>query len=162
MKEVLYTNALIHRGILEKNPITQLHLHKLMYMVQGYCLCHNPARTLRREMFQPWDMGPVMPGIYHQLKHFGPKPITNYCYEFDPKTFRDVANMIGWEHKFFHGILNEVWLKYRYLSVNDLIKLTHKKDGGWDKARQAHIMYIRDTDIKEEFTAVINQEESNG
>ena len=162
MKEMLYANSLIYRGIQENNPITQLHLHKLMYMVQGYYLCRSQGESLGNKMFQPWDMGPVMPEIYQHLKSFGPKPITNYCYGFDPGTFRNVASMVGGEDEVFHKILNEVWLKYRHLSVHDLINLTHQKDGGWDRARQARIMYIRDIDIKEEFTAVINQEESNG
>ena len=161
MKEMFYANSLIYRGIQENNPITQLHLHKLMYMVQGYYLCRSQGESLGNKMFQPWDMGPVMPEVYHFLKSFGPRPITSYCLEFNPNTFRNVANMVSREDKLFHGILNEVWLKYRHLSVSDLISLTHKKDGGWDKARQAHSMYIKNKDIKKEFTAIINQEESN-
>ena len=156
MEKIIYANTLIYKGIQEKAPITQLHLHKLMYMVQGYYLCRNPGKSLGDEIFQPWDMGPVIPEVYHYLKHFGPRPITGYCLEFDPKTFHNVANIVGWEDKVFHEILNEVWKKYRYLSVRDLINLTHKKDSGWDKARKAHNMYIKDEDIKKEFTAIVN------
>ncbi len=161
MRSTTFANTLIYRGIQENNPITQLHVHKLMYIVQGYYLYRNPGKTLRNEMFQPWNLGPVMPEVYHRLKDFGPQPITNYCYEFDPVTFQDTANVVGLEDKVFHGILDDVWLKYRFSNVNYLIDLTHKKGGGWYKARQRHSMYIKDEDIKEEFTAIINQEESN-
>ena len=162
MRSTTFANTLIHHAVKDGSPITQLHLHKLMYIVQGYYLCRNPEKSLGDEMFQPWGLGPVVSEVYHHLKYFGSKPITNYCYEFDPNTFRYTANVVGWEDNAFHETLNEVWKKYRHLSVNDLIELTHKKGGGWDIARQGHSMYIKDKYIKKEFTAIIKQEKTNG
>jgi uncharacterized phage-associated protein len=55
-------------------PVTNLKLQKLLYFAHGLSLvrCGKP---LINEPFQAWKYGPVLVGLYHDLKVFGPSPI---------------------------------------------------------------------------------------
>ncbi len=145
-----FANSIIDRGIQEKNLVTHLYIHKLMYFVYGYYLARHNTKVGETE-FQPWDMGPVVELVYQVMRGAGSGPITRYCEEFDPMDNKLTAYVIDKNEIKFHEILDEVWDKYRHLSPNRIIKESHLSGGAWEKARARSSGILDISNIKEEF-----------
>jgi len=58
----------------EEDAITQLKLNKLLYYAQGLYLAKT-GKPLFDEPIVAWDLGPVVPAIYHKYKVCGKNPI---------------------------------------------------------------------------------------
>jgi len=52
------------------DSITHLKLQKLLYYAQAWCIVLS-GKSLFEDDFEAWSHGPVLPGIYHDYKHFG-------------------------------------------------------------------------------------------
>ena len=59
--------------------ITNLEANKLLYFAQMIALGET-GRPLVKEKFQAWNLGPVLPEVYHMAKAFGDKPIRRYLF----------------------------------------------------------------------------------
>lgn len=52
--------------------ITHLRLQKLLYFIQAYFLMKSNGEIVAfNEDIEAWDLGPIVPCIYHQYKRFG-------------------------------------------------------------------------------------------
>lgn len=52
--------------------ITHLRLQKLLYFIQAYFLMKSNGEIVAfNEEIEAWDLGPIVPCIYHQYKRFG-------------------------------------------------------------------------------------------
>lgn len=153
---ICFANTIIDKGLEENNPVTHLHLHKLMYFVYGYLLVRHNKKIGATE-FQPWDAGPVVELIFQVMRGTGSEPITRYCEEFDHKKIKLTAYVIDKKEVSFHQILDEVWNKYRNLSANHIIRESHLPGGAWAKARSESLAHLSEEHIKEEFAITVQQ-----
>lgn len=54
--------------------MSNLKLQKLLYYAQGVHLAIH-GKPLFHEQIEAWKHGPVVPPVYHSLKHFGSGPV---------------------------------------------------------------------------------------
>src|SRR4051794_2697101 len=67
------------------DSISNLKLQKLLYYAQGFHLASRET-ALFPERIEAWAHGPVVPPIYHVLKHFGAAPVAIEG-DLDPSLF---------------------------------------------------------------------------
>lgn len=103
--------------------VTNLALQKMLYMLEMvYMGNHNGERLLQND-FEAWDLGPVIPEIYHRTKMFGSEPIRSDVFYSarkitDPNQIRVLEDNVPW-------LLTK--------SPSQLVRITHWKDGAWAK-----------------------------
>src|SRR5687768_9300066 len=69
-------NFFIQKGIEAGNPIDQMKVQKLVYFAHGWYLAIT-NQPLINEAIEAWRFGPVIPSLYHSLKHSGNQAITH-------------------------------------------------------------------------------------
>jgi uncharacterized phage-associated protein len=122
--------------------ITNLELQKLLY-ISHLVLLGAYGKKLVNENFQAWNLGPVLPSVYHWLKVFGISPIRDMFGKYN--TSKDSAEF---------KIMEEVYDALREMKAYDLIGLTHKEKGGWAKNFEPGLnALIPDNDIINEYKA---------
>ncbi|MFO0856620.1 MAG: DUF4065 domain-containing protein [Phycisphaerales bacterium] len=104
-------------------PLTQMHLHKLLYYAQGWYLATR-MKPLFADELQAWRHGPVVASVYPTFKHFGKDAIT-----FDQ----------GREGKELtldqRAVVESVWRRLRNRSAASLRNKTHR-ESPWIEARK--------------------------
>ena len=121
-------NWFINRGIEDANPLSQAEVQKLVYFAHAWYLAFK-ENPLIDESFEAWAYGPVIPGLYQELKHYGRQAISRSVdpVDLDPDT---------------EAILEEGWSKYGHLGASKLIGLTHKIGDPWDSVYEGGVMGI--------------------
>lgn len=121
--------------------MTDLKLQKLLYLANMIHLGrHNTP--LVDENFEAWMYGPVIPSLYRLLKKFGSNPITI--------NVGSVENMKCEECK----TLEDVWKSLGEKEGWELVDLTHKFNGAWNKNYDpARTAIISHEDILDEYNA---------
>ncbi|MEK4883691.1 type II toxin-antitoxin system antitoxin SocA domain-containing protein [Bacillus sp. FSL W8-0223] len=67
-------NYIVWRAENSGKEITNLKLQKILYYLQSYNLLkHN--KPLFKDVIEKWKLGPVVPNVYQEYKHFGAKRI---------------------------------------------------------------------------------------
>ncbi|MDE0070747.1 MAG: DUF4065 domain-containing protein [Caldilineaceae bacterium] len=117
-------NKLILMGLEDGNPLTPLQIIKLTYLCQAWMLGMFGEPMFEDEV-EAWDYGPVIPEVYHGVKHFVNKPVI--------ETMR--ARPTGLNDKEAH-ILNEVYRVYGSWSGGALSRHTHKPETPWYITKQ--------------------------
>jgi uncharacterized phage-associated protein len=99
----------------EADPISNLRLQKLLYYAQGWSLAlrHAPAFS---ERIEAWALGPVVPDVYHALKHHGAGAIPADAILADSLEDDDA------------GFVSEVWEAYKGFSATKLSAMTHLEE----------------------------------
>ncbi len=132
-------NFFLEIGKREKVPITPMKLLKIIYIAYGWALGAENIRLFGEEI-EAWKYGPVVPSVYHEFKHFGGNPIVDFLsQEYD--AFEDVearTPIISPDDTDVMDVLSFVWDLYKDKSATKLMRLTHIKDGPWDKVWRAH------------------------
>lgn len=149
----------VARSMLEKADelglsLTNLKLHKLLYLAHGLALAKYDCPLLDGEKFAAWKYGPVMESLYHDLKVFGSSTIKS-----------DSPFVAGWssvakgspEDKAIESILKQFGTK----SAGTLIDITHKSDGPWHAVFDAHTpsITIDDEKIKDYFKKYLKKQD---
>jgi uncharacterized phage-associated protein len=106
----------------EPSPITQMHLHKLLYFAQGWSLAVR-SRPLFNEDIQAWNHGPVVPALRPMFQRFGRNPIDR----------AEGADDIGVTPD-DRTLLDSIWRQYRRYSASGLRAITHRQ-APWADAR---------------------------
>ncbi len=120
------SNFFIQKAFDAGGTISPMKLLKLAYISHGWCLALYEDPLLP-EQIQAWQYGPVIPSIYHDVKHYGNTPITNLrSIDFYPNHYPVVK-----DDKVI-GLLNKIWEVYGSYSGIDLSNLTHEKGSPWD------------------------------
>ena len=114
-------NELILKAIDAGRPITPLAAIKLVYFSHAWMMAIFD-RELIREPVEAWKYGPVIPSVYHALKHHGWRPITEPINVSRPSLGQDELQ-----------IIDEVWRVYGKYSGIYLSALTHAPDTPWTK-----------------------------
>jgi uncharacterized phage-associated protein len=126
--------------------LTNLKLHKLLYLAHGLMLAKYERPLLDDEPFAAWKYGPVVESLYHDLKVFGSNTIN-----------ADSPFIASWpslerrsqEEHAVESILKQFGAK----SAGTLIDITHRPDGPWHSVFDAYTpsITIDDDKIKEYF-----------
>jgi len=124
-------NFFIDKAKSDKHALSNLKLQKLMFIGYGWVSALTDTDITEGEGFQAWQHGPVLPSIYHQMKHYGneaiKEPATDYDSEGDKIYIPRVNNQMTLE------ILEKVWNIYKSFSAWSLRDLTHTQGSPWDK-----------------------------
>lgn len=134
-------------GDLSNWSVTNLQLQKLLYISHMvYLGLHN--KKLIEEKFEAWNLGPVLPSVYHRLKIFGDKHIRN-IFSTDISTLNDKDSEFN--------IIKQVYEILGKKEAYTLVSMTHKEGGGWAKNFNPRLnITIPDKDILEEYNRYYN------
>ena len=113
-------DRLIKLSFDEGVPITPLQVQKLTYFAHGWFMGFGYGK-LFNESIEAWQYGPVVPSVYHALKHFGRQRITSRLYEDGKYTLSEEAERI----------VGLTWKAYGKFDGIRLSKITHDGNGPW-------------------------------
>jgi uncharacterized phage-associated protein len=119
--KMIYSSLTIADWFREKsnNTLTPLQLIKLTYIAHGWCLALHEAPLIDQDV-QAWQYGPVIPDLYHQIKHFRGNSVS--------EQISATAKPIESETK---SLLESVFAAYGHLTGEKLSALTHAKGTPW-------------------------------
>jgi len=126
--------------------ITNLKLHKLLYLSHGLSLVKFDHPLLEGEKFAAWKYGPVIESLYHDLKVFGSSSIK-----------ADSSFVANWpslnEASDETMVIESILKQFGKKSAGTLIDITHKADGPWHEVFDASTssIVIDDEKIKSYF-----------
>lgn len=122
--------------------VTNLQLQKILYLAHMVFMGNNNGRPLIREGFEAWDYGPVVPALYHEAKKYGSKPIRMGFY-----SLQDISGTP--EEKELEDACDALLSK----SAGQLVSMTHRPGGAWDKHYSPHTrgIVIPNQDILQEY-----------
>ena len=123
-------NFFLDRAEEEAMPLTQLKLMKLVYIAYGWSLAIT-GEPLFSEPVQAWKLGPVIPSIYHEFKHFGSNAIDSRAQSFDWETGKVTTPRILDTDETTLKILALVWSTYKKFSATALVRKTHEDGTPW-------------------------------
>jgi uncharacterized phage-associated protein len=107
---------IINKCTCEDNPISNLHLQKILYFIQRAFLKND--KIAFQDDIEAWQFGPVVPTVYYHYCGFGAMKI-NRKYDI---------NLDGLDMKLADKIISEKSIKYPW----DLVEETHEKGKTWD------------------------------
>ena len=113
--------------------LTNLQLQKMTYISQMFHLGQK-ASPLFDEDFEAWDLGPVSPALYHELKGFGDGPVGKLP-SLDPLEAKAHTDFI---ERVWEVVPKDSW---------ELVRITHWDSGAWAKHYKRG---VRDTCIPKE------------
>lgn len=114
-------NELLNLAKNKNKTLTPMQLIKLVFLCHGWMLGLY-GRHLITDQVEAWRYGPVLPDLYHKIKHFRSNPVTTLD--------NDSHNHFDTEEK---DIINQVYEIYGHLNGIQLSTLTHEKDSPWEK-----------------------------
>ena len=79
------------------------------------------GRPLVEQNFRAWRFGPVVPGLYHNLRRYGAKPVSEMIQGYVAPEFSDDEE----------DLLEQVFRKYGKLTGGELIELCHLRGSPW-------------------------------
>jgi len=100
--------------------ITNLRLNKLLFFAQAFSLSRYDEPLFSDEI-EAWDMGPVIPRIYHNYKGFRNNVIEDVAPERNIFSDRDFM------------ILLDVFSLAKPMSTSKLVDISHATDAPWEK-----------------------------
>tara|TARA_B110000881_G_C18218780_1_gene337941 strand:+ start:39 stop:521 length:483 start_codon:yes stop_codon:yes gene_type:complete len=134
-------NFFIEKANEEKINITNMQLQKLMFIGYGWTLSLTGNDLTDEEGFEAWQHGPVIPSIYHELKHHGDRSITNYATDYD--LIDNIVYIPKIKTQQNKLILDKVWSTYKNFNAWSLRDLTHQNDTPWKQVYKQGISNIK-------------------
>jgi uncharacterized phage-associated protein len=117
--------------------LTNLKLQKAAFVFHGLILCRS-GEPLIRNHFETWDHGPVISNLYHELKAYGTKPVTNKITYF---SYEKAENVLVEHEDVIDRFGPDILITARAIldrSVHDLYAEVHEIGGPWDLIRREH------------------------
>ena len=105
----------------QQQTLTPMQLLKLVYICHGFSLGLY-GRPLISDSAEAWKFGPVIPDLYHAIKHFRSKPV-------DVQVFKSIDDTALSEDE--SSLIAVVFKKYGRLTGIQLSSLTHTDDSPW-------------------------------
>lgn len=125
---ITIANYFLRRGWAEGIDLTQLSLLKLVYIAHGWHL-GAVEKPLISDRIEAWHYGPIIPTLYHRIKHYGKGPITDLV----SSAFRGVnQQMLSEEVLHF---LDPIWHHYKKFTAFQLSAITHQQGTPWAAVR---------------------------
>ena len=135
--------------------ITNLQVHKLLYLAHMVYLGRENT-PLVDETFQAWMFGPVLPKVYNKFKIFGNSPVRRQI--FNNLEYPRIEQ----EEKEEFLVLKETWELLKDKKGWELVSLTHREGGAWEKYFYPDAnSLIPNESIIEEYRMVTNREKQN-
>ena len=162
---VPYSTMAIANNFIERfgneGGIEHMKLQKLVYCSYGWWLTSidEGDDALTTESPEVWRHGPVFENLYHTLKVFGRKPITEMV---SAAPFADIENVDANDEK-VRELIEWIWNRYGHLTAFSLSDMTHKKGTPWhtvavdNNFRVPFNTSIPDKLIREEFKNLSGQ-----
>ncbi len=118
--------------------LTILKLMKLVYIAHGLCLSLLNGRSLlnpRYDWVEAWDLGPVIPSVYHTFKHNGGNKITEHGVILKRGETAEEINCIepkleGAEERY---VVDITWKLYGRYTANQLVTILHRNGTPWSR-----------------------------
>lgn len=110
----------------EEDLMTNLKLNKLLYYAQAWSLVRS-GKPLFDEPIMAWQLGPVVPAVYHNYKNYGSKRIK-------PSKDHSYADRFSAEEE---ELIIDVMLNYGKLTASALVNKTHAVGGPWELTNQS-------------------------
>ena len=98
--------------------MTNLRVNKLLYFAQGNSLAKRDM-PLFDEQIEAWDLGPVIPSVYHAYKGFRKNVIEDIPPERELFSDSD------------YSLLLDVYNAAKSISTRGLVDLSHREDAPW-------------------------------
>lgn len=137
---LMVANYLLSKRM-DRNHLTPLQLLKLVYIAHGWFLAFFD-KPLIREHVQAWKYGPVIPSLYHAIKHYGKSPIKELLEGAD-----DFEKLDDKEKK----ILDETLRIYGKFDGVQLSSLTHQRGTPWSKVWKGNFFEDIPNDMIKEY-----------
>jgi uncharacterized phage-associated protein len=128
--------AAVANHFLDKEALDHMKLQKLAYIAHGWHLAIVDSPLFYNRV-EAWKYGPVIPDLYHSLKLWGRKPITERLVHTDPSS----CALVPWdfdkskEAEQARLIADRVWEVYKGFSPLELSAMTHEKGTPWEQVR---------------------------
>ena len=100
--------------------LSNLELQKILYIAQMFHLGRH-GTSLVGGNFEAWDLGPVHPVLYHEVKRFGADPVT------------EINCPGGIEEGTEKELLKEAVDELSKRTGGQLVSITHWEEGAWAK-----------------------------
>lgn len=124
----------------EDDQMTNLKLNKLMYYAQGVFLART-GRPLFNNRIEAWQLGPVVPEIYHKYKVCGKNPIPSSEEDIDRSKFSEEEM----------ETLLDVMREFGKYTGSTLVYLTHNPDTPWSKSILNNCNELNQSEIRNYF-----------
>ncbi|MBP0492779.1 Panacea domain-containing protein [Pararoseomonas indoligenes] len=148
-------NWLLDEADRQQIPLTHMGVHKVIYYGHGWRLAQF-NQPLIKEIFEAWEYGPVLAGLYKVLKAAGKDVVRIRAKSFDPVHQREVVPYVA-PSEDDASFLRDVLRAYGRLNALTLSDMTHRPGGAWDQvwnAPKGEItlgMRIKNDNIRREF-----------
>jgi len=106
----------------EQGSMTNLRLNKILYFAQIVSILEH-GKPLFHDDFEAWNLGPVIPSVYHKYKAYADAPIKS-SESIDYSVFS--AEEIR--------LLFDIFSLYKNLATSRLVELSHQPNGPWHRA----------------------------
>ena len=138
----------------DKRPVSNLAMQKLVYFAYGWVLVET-GKKLFYDRIEAWQYGPVIPSLYHQLKHYGRGRITREILDYDHKKDKFYRWNLTKGTK-VEKMMQKVWQKYKSHTPGEMIDLTHNPGTPWRDTilSSGYNSEIRDELIKAHFSSL--------
>ena len=115
--------------------LTNLELQKIIY------ICHmeflgEEDEPLVEGGFEAWDHGPVHPKLYYKLRRFRASSVKKFI-------FKDIKDLDSNKDQREIAILDEGARNFPHPSGPELIAITHREGGAWEKVYEYDVKNIK-------------------
>jgi uncharacterized phage-associated protein len=129
-------------GHYEGWSLSNLRMQKVLYLAHMFYMGQNEGEPLVGELFQSWDLGPILPSLYKKVSFFGSDAVQDVFYGVSMTEEGPEAKVLK--------LAAEGISKYRH---GALVSYTHKEGGAWSNnyVVGANGRTIPNKDILEEY-----------
>ncbi len=145
-------NVILELAHSKKEDITPIKLLKLCYIAHGWMLALE-NRPLFDNRIEAWQYGPVIPDLYHSIKHFGrdPMPYPYSIYQCLP--VEDDAS----------DLIESVYDEYSRFTGLNLSSMTHEEGSPWKEVYNGESFTEIPRDIiKEHYSNLLKSRTKDG
>ena len=129
-------NEFIRHANDQGHPLTHLQIQKLVYFAHARLLVLH-KQPLIEQAFEAWEYGPVVPDLYHALKHNGFEEVLEAIPVAEPPVYSSrETDIFKWCLK-----------RYGRLSGPRLTTITHASGSPWSRAVANDEVLIANDDI---------------
>lgn len=141
----------------EEKELTPLKTMKLVYLVQGFHLAFHDKTALNPQfdVIEAWQYGPVIPALYHELKHFGKGTIKGKATIVNMK-----ENEEGFDFDVKEAVLTDkkvkettvfVWRSFKNYTANRLVDFSHTGGSPWSEVYRPYRNNVISDDLIKEY-----------
>ncbi len=148
-------NYFLSKSAVEKTPLTNLKLQKMVYLAHGFYLALT-GEPLLDERIEAWPYGPVISDLYHYFKKFGSGVISTQVpieIELTNLPSEELSNLkkeVTFNPKAIKS-LNFTWDTCKNMDGIKLSNWTHIEGSPWKQAMDENKTVIPDDYIKKYF-----------